>query len=178
MLIGVLLIYSFVHVCNFHYKYHIDSSICSIALFFNLNMFEKPILQFWCSRCKIYAPLLSHYCQSNEGEIWTTTLQVLCVMKLIVMSWFCFFRGYYKCSSMRGCPARKHVERCLDEPTMLMVTYEGEHNHAKVPTQPANAWTAWRVPSFYLWRPLCDWLEMFLYIFQVMRAGLQILPFG
>lgn len=48
-------------------------------------------------------------------------------------------RGYYKCSSMRGCPARKHVERCLDEPTMLMVTYEGEHNHAKVPTQPANA---------------------------------------
>ncbi|KAJ0089617.1 hypothetical protein Patl1_14891 [Pistacia atlantica] len=22
-------------------------------------------------------------------------------------------RGYYKCGSMRGCPARKHVERCL-----------------------------------------------------------------
>ncbi|KAK2987566.1 hypothetical protein RJ640_012336, partial [Escallonia rubra] len=38
-------------------------------------------------------------------------------------------RGYYKCSSMRGCPARKHVERCLDEPSMLIVTYEGEHNH-------------------------------------------------
>ncbi|KAF5183731.1 Wrky1 [Thalictrum thalictroides] len=34
-------------------------------------------------------------------------------------------RGYYKCSSMRGCPARKHVERCLDEPSMLIVTYEG-----------------------------------------------------
>uniref|UniRef100_A0A803KPU3 WRKY domain-containing protein n=1 Tax=Chenopodium quinoa TaxID=63459 RepID=A0A803KPU3_CHEQI len=40
-------------------------------------------------------------------------------------------RGYYKCSSVRGCPARKHVERCLEEPTMLIVTYEGEHNHAK-----------------------------------------------
>ncbi|OWM70847.1 probable WRKY transcription factor 7 [Punica granatum] len=38
-------------------------------------------------------------------------------------------RGYYKCSSMRGCPARKHVERALDDPTMLIVTYEGEHNH-------------------------------------------------
>ncbi|KAL9258509.1 putative WRKY transcription factor 7 [Drosera capensis] len=36
-------------------------------------------------------------------------------------------RGYYKCSSFRGCPARKHVERALDDPTMLMVTYEGEH---------------------------------------------------
>uniref|UniRef100_A0A7N0T9F7 WRKY domain-containing protein n=1 Tax=Kalanchoe fedtschenkoi TaxID=63787 RepID=A0A7N0T9F7_KALFE len=39
-------------------------------------------------------------------------------------------RGYYKCSSVRGCPARKHVERAVDEPTMLIVTYEGEHNHA------------------------------------------------
>ncbi|MED6111515.1 WRKY Transcription Factor [Stylosanthes scabra] len=48
-------------------------------------------------------------------------------------------RGYYKCSSMRGCPARKHVERCLEEPSMLMVTYEGEHNHPKLSTQSANA---------------------------------------
>ncbi|MFS8014662.1 putative transcription factor WRKY family [Helianthus anomalus] len=47
-------------------------------------------------------------------------------------------RGYYKCSSMRGCPARKHVERCLDDSTMLIVTYEGEHNHTRVPSQSAN----------------------------------------
>ncbi|KAJ7966581.1 WRKY transcription factor [Quillaja saponaria] len=40
-------------------------------------------------------------------------------------------RGYYKCSSQRGCPARKHVERALDDPTMLIVTYEGEHNHSR-----------------------------------------------
>lgn len=31
---------------------------------------------------------------------------------------------------MRGCPARKHVERATDDPTMLIVTYEGEHRHA------------------------------------------------
>ncbi|CAJ1941727.1 unnamed protein product [Sphenostylis stenocarpa] len=38
-------------------------------------------------------------------------------------------RGYYKCSSVRGCPARKHVERAQDDPNMLIVTYEGEHRH-------------------------------------------------
>ncbi|XP_022752092.1 probable WRKY transcription factor 15 [Durio zibethinus] len=39
-------------------------------------------------------------------------------------------RGYYKCSSLRGCPARKHVEKALDDPSMLIVTYAGEHNHS------------------------------------------------
>ncbi|KAG6471535.1 WRKY transcription factor WRKY51-like [Zingiber officinale] len=38
-------------------------------------------------------------------------------------------RGYYKCSTLRGCPARKHVERAPDDPSMLIVTYEGEHRH-------------------------------------------------
>ncbi|KAI5556028.1 hypothetical protein POPTR_018G008500v4 [Populus trichocarpa] len=40
-------------------------------------------------------------------------------------------RGYYKCSTMRGCPARKHVERATDDPAMLIVTYEGEHCHTQ-----------------------------------------------
>ncbi|KAI3911731.1 hypothetical protein MKX01_029492 [Papaver californicum] len=47
-------------------------------------------------------------------------------------------RGYYKCSSTRGCPSRKHVERCLEGPTMLIVTYEGEHNHSRLLTQPSH----------------------------------------
>ncbi|CAK9157415.1 unnamed protein product [Ilex paraguariensis] len=47
-------------------------------------------------------------------------------------------RGYYKCSSVRGCPARKHVERALDDPTMLIVTYEGEHNHSLSVAETAN----------------------------------------
>nr|DAD41348.1 TPA_asm: hypothetical protein HUJ06_015671 [Nelumbo nucifera] len=47
-------------------------------------------------------------------------------------------RGYYKCSSVRGCPARKHVERALDDPTMLIVTYEGEHNHSRSVAEPTG----------------------------------------
>ena len=49
-----------------------------------------------------------------------------------------FSRSYYKCSSIRGCTARKHVERCLEDPTMLVVTYEGDHNHSRITFQAPN----------------------------------------
>nr|XP_043621507.1 probable WRKY transcription factor 65 [Erigeron canadensis] len=39
-------------------------------------------------------------------------------------------RGYYRCSSSKGCPARKQVERSRTDPTMVMVTYSCEHNHS------------------------------------------------
>ncbi|XP_013634037.1 PREDICTED: probable WRKY transcription factor 69 isoform X1 [Brassica oleracea var. oleracea] len=38
-------------------------------------------------------------------------------------------RGYYRCSSSKGCPARKQVERSRVDPSKLMITYACEHNH-------------------------------------------------
>ncbi|KAF8411072.1 hypothetical protein HHK36_003611 [Tetracentron sinense] len=38
-------------------------------------------------------------------------------------------RGYYRCSSSKGCPARKQVERSRVDPTVLVITYAYEHNH-------------------------------------------------
>ncbi|KAG9137826.1 hypothetical protein Leryth_022285 [Lithospermum erythrorhizon] len=38
-------------------------------------------------------------------------------------------RGYYRCSSSKGCPARKQVERSREDPNVLLVTYSCEHNH-------------------------------------------------
>ncbi|KAM3261164.1 hypothetical protein ACQJBY_052054 [Aegilops geniculata] len=40
-------------------------------------------------------------------------------------------RGYYRCSSIKDCPARKHVERCRGDAGMLIITYENDHNHAQ-----------------------------------------------
>jgi hypothetical protein len=38
-------------------------------------------------------------------------------------------RGYYRCSTLKGCPARKQVERSRADPTVLLVTYSHEHSH-------------------------------------------------
>ncbi|XP_072962992.1 probable WRKY transcription factor 65 [Typha angustifolia] len=38
-------------------------------------------------------------------------------------------RGYYRCSSSKGCPARKQVERSRVDPTTLVITYSFDHNH-------------------------------------------------
>ncbi|KAH7863699.1 hypothetical protein Vadar_020887 [Vaccinium darrowii] len=38
-------------------------------------------------------------------------------------------RGYYRCSTSKGCMARKQVERNKSDPGMFIVTYTNEHNH-------------------------------------------------
>ncbi|XWS32127.1 hypothetical protein CRYUN_Cryun23aG0134300 [Craigia yunnanensis] len=38
-------------------------------------------------------------------------------------------RGYYRCSTSKGCLARKQVERNRSDPAMFIVTYTAEHNH-------------------------------------------------
>uniref|UniRef100_A0A0D9WKA5 WRKY domain-containing protein n=1 Tax=Leersia perrieri TaxID=77586 RepID=A0A0D9WKA5_9ORYZ len=43
-------------------------------------------------------------------------------------------RGYYKCSSLKACMARKMVERSPEKPGVLVITYIADHCHA-VPTQ-------------------------------------------
>lgn len=38
-------------------------------------------------------------------------------------------RSYYRCSSSKGCLARKQVERSQLDPAVFLVTYRAEHNH-------------------------------------------------
>ncbi|KAE8662152.1 putative WRKY transcription factor 27 [Hibiscus syriacus] len=40
-------------------------------------------------------------------------------------------RNYYRCSSSKGCSARKQVERSNTDPNNFIVTYTGEHTHPK-----------------------------------------------
>ncbi|KAJ6862153.1 WRKY transcription factor 40 [Populus alba x Populus x berolinensis] len=39
-------------------------------------------------------------------------------------------RAYFKCSFAPSCPVKKKVQRSAEDPSVLVATYEGEHNHA------------------------------------------------
>ncbi|KZV29551.1 putative WRKY transcription factor 27 [Dorcoceras hygrometricum] len=40
-------------------------------------------------------------------------------------------RNYYRCSTSKGCGARKQVERSPNDPTIFVVSYTGDHAHPR-----------------------------------------------
>ncbi|CAH9141511.1 unnamed protein product, partial [Cuscuta epithymum] len=49
-------------------------------------------------------------------------------------------RSYYRCTSQK-CPVKKRVERSYQDPSVVVTTYEGQHNH-HIPTNLRGSFAA------------------------------------
>ncbi|KAL6544909.1 WRKY transcription factor [Orobanche minor] len=56
-------------------------------------------------------------------------------------------RSYYRCTTQK-CPVKKHVERSYQDPSIVITTYEGQHNH-HVPSNLRGSVSGMFTPSMF-----------------------------
>lgn len=90
---------------------------------------QKPIKGSPYPRCNSY----------KITKIWSEF--IIINNRISVTYWDLCGRSYYRCSSTKGCIARRQVEQSCTDAHIYLVTYSGEHNHSQPTKKNALAGT-------------------------------------
>lgn len=84
-------------------------------------------------------PLWLSWLKSTWNFIYNLIYKLYrCISHIDVVATWAYCRSYYRCTSQK-CTVKKRVERSYQDPTVVITTYEGQHNHQCPATLRGNA---------------------------------------
>ncbi|KAK9282119.1 hypothetical protein L1049_005031 [Liquidambar formosana] len=104
--------------------FHLVFKICNFVLYFLFICWYRKVVEKTVVTVKIPANGGKQKSEGPPSDFWSWRKYGQKPIKGSP-----YPRGYYRCSTSKGCSAKKQVERCRTDASMLIITYTSNHNH-------------------------------------------------